>query len=416
MEDGVEGETRGAGRSPAAEVATRGASTPSSSTRRSIVVVEDEATVRTPSTPSWVRTRYHAANSASARSATALATRLRERLLRAIARKTRARASRPSDATAGVGVVASVKTTTSADIRADERHCASFAPSAVAASSSRARVPGPIAQTRARATRPRVFATAARVGVAFPSPRTRRDGSVRSGRPPLVARRIFVGGSLDVVVRIRSRERTTPSRRPCVGHLRGRVRVRRRGVLRHGRAHGRGADGVASAPPPRGFRSAERAPDLDGVVRSRDDDDVRAVVVLGETRDDDADPLDPNALARSATRAHARRELGASAYFASRELAERWADCVPPPARPTTRSLPQKTTRASLGRSSHPRGRRLATLRRRLRQPVRGMGQPRRRRATRRRHGRRPEGGGEHPPRRRARRRRTRTRGEGRGP
>ena len=116
MEDGVEGETRGAGRSPAAEVATRGASTPSSSTRRSIVVVEDEATVRTPSTPSWVRTRYHAANSASARSATALATRLRERLLRAIARKTRARASRPSDATAGVGVVASVKTTTSADI------------------------------------------------------------------------------------------------------------------------------------------------------------------------------------------------------------------------------------------------------------------------------------------------------------
>ena len=86
--------------------------------------------------------------------------------------------------------------------------------------------------------------------------------------------------------------------------------------------------GWPPAPPPRGFRSAERAPDLDGVVRSRDDDDVRAVVVLGETRDDDADPLDPNALARSATRAHARRELGASAYFASRELAERWADCV----------------------------------------------------------------------------------------
>ena len=86
--------------------------------------------------------------------------------------------------------------------------------------------------------------------------------------------------------------------------------------------------GWPPAPPPRGFRSAERAPDLDGVVRSRDDDDVRAVVALGETRDDDADPLDPNALARSATRAHARRELGASAYFASRELAERWADCV----------------------------------------------------------------------------------------
>ena len=84
--------------------------------------------------------------------------------------------------------------------------------------------------------------------------------------------------------------------------------------------------GWPPAPPPRGFRSAERAPDLDGVVRSRDDDDVRAVVALGETRD--ADPLDPNALARSATRAHARRELGASAYFASRELAERWADCV----------------------------------------------------------------------------------------
>ena len=86
--------------------------------------------------------------------------------------------------------------------------------------------------------------------------------------------------------------------------------------------------GWPPAPPPRGFRSAERAPDLDGVVRSRDDDEVRAVVALGETRDDDADPLDPNALARSATRAHARRELGASAYFASRELAERWADCV----------------------------------------------------------------------------------------
>ena len=65
--------------------------------------------------------------------------------------------------------------------------------------------------------------------------------------------------------------------------------------------------GWPPAPPPRGFRSAERAPDLDGVVRSRDDDDVRAVVALGETRDDDADPLDPNALARSATRAHARR-------------------------------------------------------------------------------------------------------------
>ena len=327
MEDGVEGETRGAGRSPAAEVATRGASTPSSSTRRSIVVVEDEATVRTPSTPSWVRTRYHAANSASARSATALATRLRERLLRAIARKTRARASRPSDATAGVGVVASVKTTTSADpsgraplreFRAERRrrvivsragpgsHRADARARLALGSSppprawaSRFPLPGRVAMVRfglgARRSSPGESSSA--------DPSTSSSGSGRASEPPRPVDPVSV---------------TFEGASAFVGEVFYVTDARTGAAL----------TGWPPAPPPRGFRSAERAPDLDGVVRSRDDDDVRAVVALGETRDDDADPLDPNALARSATRAHARRELGASAYFASRELAERWADCV----------------------------------------------------------------------------------------
>ena len=86
--------------------------------------------------------------------------------------------------------------------------------------------------------------------------------------------------------------------------------------------------GWPPAPPPRGFRSAARAPDLDGVVRGRDDAEVRAVVARLAERDDGADPLDPDALARSVSRAVARRGLGASAYFASRALAEQWADCV----------------------------------------------------------------------------------------